>query len=65
MASIRFLYATNLVLLFFMCEITSICTLQSKVAQQISTTVPRDFAVALNVVYFPQLGTRGIAPAEL
>ncbi|EMD39519.1 hypothetical protein CERSUDRAFT_111843 [Gelatoporia subvermispora B] len=28
----------------------------SRVAQQISTTVPPDYATSLNVVYFPQLG---------
>lgn len=31
-------------------------SLQSKVAVQLSQSVPADFADALNVVYFPQLG---------
>lgn len=30
---------------------------QSKVAEQISQTVPIDYAESLNVVYFPQLGS--------
>lgn len=32
--------------------------LQSKVAEQLSETIPPDYATSLNVVYFPQLGTR-------
>ena len=30
---------------------------QSKVAEQLSDTIPPDYATSLNVVYFPQLGT--------
>ena len=33
---------------------------QSKVAEQLSETVPPDYATSLNVVYFPQLGTMPI-----
>ena len=29
---------------------------QSKVAMQVSATIPADYASSLNVVYFPQLG---------
>lgn len=37
-------------------DIMALTSLQSKVAQTISATVPPDYASSLNVVYFPQLG---------
>lgn len=40
----------------FLMSIVFFYSEQSKVAEQISTTVPSDYATSLNVVYFPQLG---------
>ena len=34
---------------------------QSKVAEQVSATVPLDYTPSLNVVYFPQLGETFLA----